>query len=226
MNPEQLAGITGRDRVVIGIDGDPELAAGPQVEHAQGWIGMGVEWEQPWVFLGEQGIGLAMGFAVDADVGDRVEPEAGGGVEGREADPVQAGQEVLLHVSHRVFDAPLFMRLSGGTSPDVEAVMAGEVQVVGLEDGGLAAGVAQDGDLGVVDLLFPTEICGRLRPAARKLGKGRCVRSHNVYGALSHFTSSASSRQMGFRGDAPEETEAGGWHACNAASFIGRLISA
>jgi transposase-like protein len=78
----------------------------------------------------------------------------------------------------------------------------------------------------IIDVLFPPRICGRPRPAARKLGKRRCVRSHHFYRALSHFTSSASSRQMGFRGDAPEETEAGGWHACNAASFIGRLISA
>ena len=78
----------------------------------------------------------------------------------------------------------------------------------------------------IIDLLFPPRICGRARPAARKLGKRRCVRSHNFYRALSHFTSSASSRQMGFRGDAPEEAEAGGWHACNAASFIRRLISA
>jgi hypothetical protein len=78
----------------------------------------------------------------------------------------------------------------------------------------------------IIDLLFPDEICARLREATRKLGNAGRVRSHNFYRVLSHFSSSASSRQMGLRRHASEEAEAGGWHACKAACFIRRLISA
>jgi hypothetical protein len=78
----------------------------------------------------------------------------------------------------------------------------------------------------IIDLLFPDQICARLSMAARKSGKYSCAWSHNFYRVLSHFSSSASSRQMGLRRHASADAEAGGWHACRAACFIRRLISA
>src|SRR5881628_2360674 len=78
----------------------------------------------------------------------------------------------------------------------------------------------------VVEVLFPTEICAQPPNRFGDWGRARAFRLHIFYNALSHFISSASSRQTGFRGHASEEAEVGGWHACNAASFIRRLISA
>jgi len=78
----------------------------------------------------------------------------------------------------------------------------------------------------IIRIMFPPPICAA--PVRRRENTVKeCVPwSHNVQRALSHFISSASSRQMGFRRHASEEAEVGGWHACNAASFIRRLISA
>ena len=46
-----------------------------------------------------------MGLAVDAHVGDGVEPVAGGGVERAEVGDVESGEEVLLHVADAGLDA-------------------------------------------------------------------------------------------------------------------------
>ena len=85
---------------------------------------------------------------------------------------------------------------------------------------------AADRGAQIVYVLFPTEICAQPPNRFGDWGRARAFRSHIFYNALSHFISSASSRQTGFRRDASEEAEDGGWHACNAASFIRRLISA
>ncbi len=78
----------------------------------------------------------------------------------------------------------------------------------------------------IINVLFPDEICAQLRGRLENWANAGHVRSHNFYRVLSHFSSSASSRQMGLRRHASEEAEAGGWHACKAACFIRRLISA
>jgi transposase len=62
----------------------------------------------------------------------------------------------------------------------------------------------------IIDLLFPPQICAQPPKLLRRLGRSLRFWSHNVYSPLSHFISSASSRQMGFRGHAPEEAEEGG----------------
>jgi hypothetical protein len=50
-----------------------------------------------------------------------------------------------------------------------------------------------------IDLLCPDGLCARPSRTARKSGNFGCAGSHNFYRVLSHFSSSASSRQMGFR---------------------------
>ena len=51
----------------------------------------------------------------------------------------------------------------------------------------------------IIDVLFPAAICARLARSQRKSGTEWILKSHNLYRDLSHFSSSASSLQMGFR---------------------------
>jgi transposase len=78
----------------------------------------------------------------------------------------------------------------------------------------------------IIDVLFPPAICALALSEPQKPGKMWGCWLHIVQRFFSHFISSASSCQMTLRGPASEEAEAGGWHACSAASFMRRLISA
>ena len=97
-----------------------------------------------------------------AHVGDGGEPLASGGVDGADAvGKIQTREKVLFHVSDEVFDAPFFIGLADIAGTRLEAVMGGEVQIAGIEDGFVAEAMAQDSGLEVVDVLFPAVICGR-----------------------------------------------------------------
>ena len=68
----------------------------------------------------------------------------------------------------------------------------------------------------IIQVLFPAQICAQPPNCFGDWARERAFRLHIFYNALSHFISSASSRQTGFRRDASEEAEDGGWHAQNA----------
>ena len=74
-----------------------------------------------------------MGLAVDAHVGDGVEPVAGGGVERAEVGDVESGEEVFLHVADAGLDAAFLVSGADVARCDFEAVMTGEVGVAGVE---------------------------------------------------------------------------------------------
>ena len=68
-----------------------------------------------------------MRFAMDAHVGDGVEPELGSRVDGAELEQVQTVEEVLLDVAHAVLDPPFLVALGDVTRADVKAPMPGEI---------------------------------------------------------------------------------------------------
>ena len=87
-----------------------------------------------------------------ADVGDGIEPMAGGGVDGAEAVRwVESGEQVFLHVTDGVFDATFFVGFADVAGAGFEAVVGGEVEVAGIEDGFVAEAVAEDSGFEVVD---------------------------------------------------------------------------
>ena len=92
-----------------------------------------------------------MGLAVDAHVGDGVEPVSGGGVERAEVGDVESGEEVLLHVADAGLDAAFLVSGADVARCDFEAVMTGEVGVAGIEHRCLADRALQHGGLQVVD---------------------------------------------------------------------------
>ena len=92
-----------------------------------------------------------MGLAVDAHIGDGVEPVAGGGVERAEVGDVESGEEVLLHVTDAGLDAAFLVPGADVARCDLEVVMAGEVGVAGVEHRRLTAQALQHRGLQVVD---------------------------------------------------------------------------
>ena len=75
-----------------------------------------------------------------------------GGVDGAEAvGQLQSGEEVFLHVTDGVFDAAFFVGFAHVAGAGLEAVMGGEVQIAGIEDGAFAEAMAQHAGLEVVD---------------------------------------------------------------------------
>ena len=86
-----------------------------------------------------------------AHVGHCVHPQLGGGLHRREVDELLAGQEVLLDVAHAVLHPPLLPTRGHVAGADLEAPMAREVEVLGIEDGCGADQALEHGGLQVVD---------------------------------------------------------------------------
>ena len=99
---------------------------------------------------GEQLDGRFAGLAVDAHVGDGVEPLAGGRIEVAEVGDFEAGEEIFLDVADAGFDAALLVPGADVARGDLEAVMAGEVGVAGVEHRGLSTQALEHGRLEVV----------------------------------------------------------------------------
>ena len=88
---------------------------------------------QPVTFLLEEVDGTAVGLAVDAHVGDGIEPLAGGRVEVAEVGDFEAGEEVFLDIADAGFDAALLVTGADVAGRDLEPVMTGEVDIAGVE---------------------------------------------------------------------------------------------
>ena len=70
---------------------------------------------------------------MEADVGDGVPPLDGGGIDGGEGRDVQAAEEVLLHVTHAVFDAAFFVAFAHVAGDRFKAVVGGQIQVARMK---------------------------------------------------------------------------------------------
>ena len=84
-------------------------------------------------FEGEQVDGPFAGLAVDTHIGDGVEPAARGRIQCAEVCDVEACEEVFFHISDAGLDAALLVPGADIARGDLEAVMAGEVGVAGVE---------------------------------------------------------------------------------------------
>ena len=69
---------------------------------------------------------------MDADVGDRIQPDAGCRVDVIECNDLQAIEEIFFDVPHTVFDSSLFVALAHVAGRNGEAVIVGEIQVLGV----------------------------------------------------------------------------------------------
>jgi hypothetical protein len=88
---------------------------------------------------------------VHAHVGHRVHPQLGGGLHRAEVDEFLAGEEVLLDVAHGVLHPSLLPTRGDVAGGDLEAPMAREVQVLGVEDRRRTDQPLEHGGLQVVD---------------------------------------------------------------------------
>jgi hypothetical protein len=78
----------------------------------------------------------------------------------------------------------------------------------------------------IIKLLCPAALCGQHENPAANAGQTFRGWPHNFHRVLSHFSSSASSRQTERAGRVDGEFPIGGWQASNAFCFMRRLISA
>ena len=150
---ELLGGVEVGHGVAVGVQDDAAAVGDPNGAGDGDVGGHGWQRAQGGFFGGgEEFGGLLAGFLVVADVGDGVEPVAAGGVDGAEAvREVESGEQVFLHVADEVFDAAFFVGFAHGAGAGFEAVVGGEVEVAGIEDGLLAEAVAEHAGLEVVD---------------------------------------------------------------------------
>ena len=151
---QERTGVLRWHGVAVGLDAD---AAAPGGAHAQGTdrrIRLRVQRQQLGALQREGVEGALAGLGVDAHVGDGVQPQAHGGGELGEGADLPAVQEAALHIVDRVFHDALGLRMRGGAGLDLEAVVAGEVEVLGVEDRRGAGAVREHRGLAVVDQHF------------------------------------------------------------------------
>ena len=122
---------------------------------------MGREGAQAGLFLCEKLQRFFPGLAVDTDIGDGVEPLPYAGVDGGKIGNIQAAQEILLYITDPVcrrmlsgFHPAFFVSLAHIAGGDAETVMAGEIQIFGVEDRRPADNPLEHRRLEVIDHYF------------------------------------------------------------------------
>ena len=100
LDGQAAVSIVSRDRVMVSVDGETELAAGCHSQGAGIVIGIGVERPQLEFLFQEQIAGALARFSMTTDIGDGVEPEFGGCIGGDQVIWFTAIEEVLLDISH------------------------------------------------------------------------------------------------------------------------------
>ena len=96
-------------------------------------VGMRIERLQMRALLRQQIDGPPLRLAVDAHIGDGVEPELRRRLNRAELSQFEPAQEVLFDVAHPRFHAALLVAAGHIARRDGEAVVAGEVQIAGIE---------------------------------------------------------------------------------------------
>jgi hypothetical protein len=111
----------------------------------------GIDRLQMSAFLDPEIFRPALRFAMQADVSHRLQPQPDGRIERAEVWQLQAGQEIGFHISDTPFRASLLIAFSRRTGDDFEAVMAGEIEIAGIELHRLATHMAQDRTAQIID---------------------------------------------------------------------------
>ena len=144
-------GVLGGHGVAVGLEGDAEAVRGAHGVHRGDVVDeLGQSPELVALFV-EPVDGTLLGLAMDAHVGDGVEPVPARGVQGVEVGEVESGEEILFHVPHAGLDPTLLVTGADVARGDLEAVMAGEVRVAGVKHRRLADGALQHRGAKVVD---------------------------------------------------------------------------
>ena len=141
----------GGDRIAIALERDPELSVGTHAQDAADIEQAGIDRLQMRTLFPPEIFRPALRFAMLADVGHRLQPQPDGRIERAEVGQFQAGQEIALDISDAPFRASLLIAFSGRTGNDFEAVMAGEVEIAGIELRRLATHMAQNCTAQVID---------------------------------------------------------------------------
>src|SRR5262249_28579101 len=125
--------IADRDGIMIGVRGDAELARSNTRERACDIIGGWVEGPERRSLLDQPIDGALMRLTVNAHVGDGVEPELCGGLDGGEFGQLEAVEEVLFDIANPGFDAPLLIATGNVAGLNGKAMVAGEIEVTRVE---------------------------------------------------------------------------------------------
>ena len=148
---QALRGVLGGHRVAVALEGDAEAIRGAHAVHIAEVVDHLRQRLQPVPFLLEQIHGAPACLAVYAHIGDLVEPFPGDGIEEAEVGDLETGEQVLLDVADTGLDAPLLVAGADVAGRDRKAVVAGEVDIAGVEHRRLAAQALQHRGLQVVD---------------------------------------------------------------------------
>ena len=97
---QSAVSVCGGDGILIGVQGDAELAGGDTGRSVCEVVGVRVERSQMRTLLRKQIDGSLLRFAVDAHVGDGVEPDLCGRVDRAEVGQLEPMQEILFDVAH------------------------------------------------------------------------------------------------------------------------------
>ena len=165
---QERAGVLGWERVAVGLEGDAAAARGAHASGLDGRIRLGMRGQELRALGGEGVEGTQAGLGVDAHVGHAVQPQACGGGELGEGVELAAAQEALLHVRDGVFHDALGLRMRGSAGLDLETVVTGEVEVLGVKKGWCRGGVRARRSCSC-----PPRLRGAPRPAPRRRAGGR-----------------------------------------------------
>ena len=134
---------------------------------------------------------------MNPNVGDRVHPLAGGGIEHIQAmRQFQSMEEIFFHVPDTGFDEAFFVWPSDVTSTRLEAVVCCKVKVSRMKERLFADGMVQHGSLGIVDdyfkwntaqefegvLMSLEEVFGSLTEAKLEITKAAVAKHHDKEG--------------------------------------------
>jgi hypothetical protein len=95
-----------------------------------------------------------LGLAVDAHVGDGVEPDLGGRLDRAEFAQLEPPQEVLFDVANPRLDPSLLVAAANIAGDNLKAVVAGKVQIARIEHRRDAGQTLQDCRFEIVDHEF------------------------------------------------------------------------
>ena len=135
----------------MGVEGDAEAIRGAHGVHGGEVVEEFGQPMQPVALECEQVNGTLSGLAVDAHIGDAIEPASRGGIHRAEVRDVESGEEVLLHVSDAGLGPAFLVTGADVARGDLEAVMTGEVGVAGMEHRRLADRALEHRGLQIVD---------------------------------------------------------------------------
>ena len=142
---QSTVSIADGDGIMIGVHCDAELARSNTGEGACDVIGVWVKRPEMRSFLQQQIDGSLLCLAVDAHVGDGIEPDLCGGLDGSELGQLEAVEEILFDVANAGFDASLLVGACNIAGFDGKAMMAGKVQISRIEHRGDADEALQHG---------------------------------------------------------------------------------